>query len=65
MGVYKIAVLKGDGIGPEIVDSAIKVLRHVEKLSGHSFELEEGLIGGIAIDQKGEPLPKETLDLCL
>jgi len=65
MGVYKIAILKGDGIGPEIVDSAIKVLRHVEKLSGHSFELEEGLIGGIAIDQKGEPLPKETLDLCL
>ncbi|WP_333784182.1 3-isopropylmalate dehydrogenase [Thermocrinis sp.] len=65
MGIYKIAVLKGDGIGPEIVDSAIKVLRHVEKLSGHSFELEEGLIGGIAIDQKGEPLPKETLDLCL
>ncbi|WP_448583522.1 3-isopropylmalate dehydrogenase [Thermocrinis sp.] len=65
MGVYKIAVLKGDGIGPEIVDSALKVLKHIEKLSGHSFELEEGLIGGVAIDQKGEPLPKETLDLCL
>ncbi|WP_448588090.1 3-isopropylmalate dehydrogenase [Thermocrinis sp.] len=65
MPAYKIAVLKGDGIGPEIVESAIKVLKGVEHLSGHSFELEEGLIGGVAIDQKGEPLPQETLDLCL
>ena len=65
MGSYKIAVLKGDGIGPEIVDSAIRVLKKVEELSTHSFELEEGLIGGIAIDQKGDPLPEETLDLCL
>ncbi len=65
MAIYKIAILKGDGIGPEIVDSALRVLRRLGELSGVSFEFEEGLIGGIAIDQKGEPLPKETLDLCL
>ena len=65
MAVYKIAVLKGDGIGPEIVNSALRVLKRLEELSGVSFEFEEGLIGGIAIDQKGEPLPQETLELCL
>jgi 3-isopropylmalate dehydrogenase len=65
MAVYKIAVLKGDGIGPEIVNSALRVLKRLGELSGVSFEFEEGLIGGIAIDQKGEPLPQETLELCL
>jgi 3-isopropylmalate dehydrogenase len=65
MVVYKIAVLKGDGIGPEIVNSALRVLKRLGELSGVSFEFEEGLIGGIAIDQKGEPLPQETLELCL
>jgi 3-isopropylmalate dehydrogenase (EC 1.1.1.85) len=65
MAVYKIAVLKGDGIGPEIVNSALRVLKRLGELSSVSFEFEEGLIGGIAIDQKGEPLPEETLELCL
>jgi 3-isopropylmalate dehydrogenase len=65
MVVYKIAVLKGDGIGPEVVNSALRVLKRLGELSGVSFEFEEGLIGGIAIDQKGEPLPQETLELCL
>lgn len=65
MTVYKIAVLKGDGIGPEVVNSALRVLKRLGELSGVSFEFEEGLIGGIAIDQKGEPLPQETLELCL
>ena len=65
MAVYKIAVLKGDGIGPEVVNSALRVLKRLGELSGVSFEFEEGLIGGIAIDQKGEPLPQETLELCL
>jgi 3-isopropylmalate dehydrogenase len=65
MAVYKIAVLKGDGIGPEIVNSALRVLKRLGELSGVSFEFEEGLIGGVAIDQKGEPLPQETLELCL
>jgi 3-isopropylmalate dehydrogenase len=65
MADYKIAVLKGDGIGPEIVNSALRVLKRLGELSGVSFEFEEGLIGGVAIDQKGEPLPQETLELCL
>ncbi|MCS7284181.1 MAG: 3-isopropylmalate dehydrogenase [Hydrogenobacter thermophilus] len=65
MPSFKIALLKGDGIGPEIVESAVKVLQKVGKLFGYDFILEEGLIGGIAIDKTGEPLPQETLELCL
>lgn len=65
MGVYKIAVLKGDGIGPEIVEASLLVLKRVGEIFGHDFVLEEGLIGGKAIDEKGTPLPQETLDLCL
>lgn len=64
MKEYKIAVLPGDGIGPEIVPEAIKVLNKVGQLHGLSFDYEEALIGGAAIDAVGEPLPKETLDLC-
>lgn len=58
----KIAVLPGDGIGPEIVKEAVKVLKEIEKLSGVTFEIEEYIVGGTAIDQTGVPLPKETLD---
>ncbi|MGB9873583.1 MAG: 3-isopropylmalate dehydrogenase [Hydrogenobacter sp.] len=65
MPSFKIAVLKGDGIGPEIIQSALQVLEKVGELFGYSFTFEEGLIGGIAIDQKGDPLPQETLELCL
>ena len=61
---FKIAVLKGDGIGPEIVEATLRVLGKVEELYGVSFEYEEGLIGGRAIDETGTPLPDETLDLC-
>ena len=61
---YKIAVLKGDGIGPEIVDEAIKVLNAVGEKFGHEFEYTEALIGGAAIDAVGEGLPQETLDIC-
>ncbi|WP_276354773.1 3-isopropylmalate dehydrogenase [Cohnella caldifontis] len=60
----KIAVIAGDGIGPEVVAEAEKVLKRSEELFGYSFELSHGLFGGIAIDQKGTPLPQETLDLC-
>lgn len=59
-----IAVLSGDGIGPEIMRSALAVLSTVNKKFGHSFIAEEGLVGGEAYDQCGEPLPKETLELC-
>ena len=62
---YTIALLKGDGIGPEIVDSAVEVLRAVGKKFNHEFEFKSYLIGGIAIDEAGEPLPQSTIDGCL
>ena len=64
MKEYNIAVLPGDGIGPEIVPEAIKVLNKAGEMHGISFQYEEALIGGAAIDAVGEPLPKETLELC-
>lgn len=60
----KIAVLPGDGIGPEITDKAITVLSKVGAQFGHEFSFEEALMGGIAIDKTGNPLPAETLALC-
>jgi len=58
----KIAVLAGDGIGPEIVDEAIKVLNALAK-DGLDIELEYGLIGGAAYDETGTPLPEETIKI--
>lgn len=58
----KIAVLAGDGIGPEIVDEAVKVL-NAFKQDGLDIELEYGLIGGAAYDETGSPLPEETLQM--
>jgi 3-isopropylmalate dehydrogenase len=60
----KIAVLAGDGIGPEVAAEGVKVLTSVADAFGHSFEFSEGLVGGIAIDVTGQPLPQETLALC-
>ncbi len=60
----KIAVVAGDGIGPEVVAEAIKVMHKVEELFEYRFEFEEGLFGGIAIDEKGTPLPQDTLEMC-
>jgi len=57
---HKIAVLAGDGIGPEVTAEAVKVLKAV----GADMTFEDALIGGAAYDDKGHPLPKETLDLC-
>ncbi|RMH09083.1 MAG: 3-isopropylmalate dehydrogenase [Aquificota bacterium] len=65
MPTFKVAVLEGDGIGPEVVASALEVLKKVSELSGVDFVFEKALIGGSAIDQKGTPLPEETLRLCL
>ena len=62
---YKIALLRGDGIGPEIVDSAVRVLKAVGEKFGRSFTFTPYLIGGAAIDEVGEPLPKETVEGCL
>jgi len=62
---YSIALLKGDGIGPEIVDSAVEVLKKIGTKYGHEFEFTPYLIGGCAIDATGEPLPEETVKGCL
>lgn len=61
---YHIAVLGGDGIGPEVVAEALKVLDAVGARSGHRFLPREGVIGGIAIDTTGTALPDATLELC-
>ncbi len=62
MKKYDISIIKGDGIGPEIVDEAIKVLDAVSYSCGFSLEYKEYLMGGIAIDETGTPLPQETID---
>ena len=61
---FKIAVLPGDGIGPEIIDQAKKVIIVVGKKYNHKFNFTHGLVGAIAIDKTGNPLPAETLELC-
>src|ERR1035437_2822022 len=61
---FNIAVLPGDGIGPEIVDQAKKVIGAVGQKFKHNFNFKHGLVGAIAIDKTGNPLPEETLDLC-
>lgn len=57
---WKVAVLGGDGIGPEVIGEAVKVVR----AATDKIEFEEALVGGIAYDQTGHPLPPETLELC-
>ena len=61
----KILVTAGDGIGPEVTLEAERVLREVLQLSGHTFSLDQRLIGGVAIKEFGTPLPDETLDAAL
>ena len=58
---YKIGVIRGDGIGPEIIDEAIKVLDAVSVAQGFNLKYEEMLLGGAAIDETGVPLPEETI----
>jgi len=62
---YKIALLAGDGIGPEIVDQGIKVLKAIGKKFNHSFEFKEALVGACAIDAVGDPFPEDTFQLCM
>jgi len=64
MKKYKIAIIKGDGIGPEIVDEAIKVLDAVTVNSECEFSYKEYLMGGNAYDLTGDPLPQETIEGC-
>lgn len=62
--VHKIAVLAGDGIGPEVMAEALKVLGKISEKYGHTFEFNEQLVGGAAIDATGKALPAETLTAC-
>ena len=62
--MYKIAVLPGDGIGPEITVQAVRVLEAVARRFGFELTFTEALIGGAAYDVTGHPLPQETVDLC-
>jgi len=59
-----IVTLPGDGIGPEIVAQGILVLEAVANRFGHEFSFSSHLIGGIAIDTCGDPLPQQTIDAC-
>ena len=61
---YRIAVLGGDGIGPEVTGQAQRVLEKVGQVFGHELTFKDGLIGGIAIDRHGSALPDETIALC-
>lgn len=61
---FKIAVVAGDGIGPEVMEQNILVLNEIGQKFGHKFEYTHVLGGGCAIDKFGEPLPQETIDVC-
>ena len=61
---FNIALLPGDGIGPEVTASAVQVLKKIGELSGHSFEFQEKLIGGCSIDAHGTALTDETIQVC-
>jgi 3-isopropylmalate dehydrogenase len=62
---FTIATLPGDGIGPEIVDQAKKVMESIASKFGHTFDFKFGLTGAIAIDKTGNPYPDETHELCM
>ena len=58
---YKILVLKGDGIGPEVVGEALQILKIIARLSAIDLEFKEGMIGGHALDTAGTPLPDDVI----
>ena len=61
----KIAILNGDGIGPEVTAQSVKVLNAIAQEFDHQFEYKEALVGAAAIEQTGTALPSETIDICL
>ena len=61
----KIVVLPGDGIGPEVIDQAVSVLREIANIHGHNFQFTEHDAGGVAIKRCGTPLPQATVDACI
>ncbi len=63
MRKYRVALIKGDGIGPEIIDEAVKVLDAVSVKEGFEITYKEALLGGAAIDVTGDPIPEETIEI--
>ena len=61
---YKIALIRGDGIGPEVVGEAVKVLDKIGEKFGHTFTYTDVLLGGCAIDACGKPFPDDTEEKC-
>jgi 3-isopropylmalate dehydrogenase len=64
-GGKRIAVIEGDGIGPEVTKQSVKVLNAIAEQFGHNFSYRYALLGAVAIDNTGTPLPQETIDICL
>ena len=62
---FNLTLLPGDGIGPEVIAEARKLLLRVASKYGHNFSFTEALIGGIAIDEIGDPFPEQTLGICM
>lgn len=62
--LFRVAVLPGDGIGPEVTAEAVKVLKAIEEVIGPAFRFQTGLIGGCAVDATAVPLPAETISIC-
>jgi 3-isopropylmalate dehydrogenase len=60
---FNIAAFPGDGVGPEVVEEGAKLLDRIGQLTNNTFTLQYGLVGGIAIDEVGTPLPSQSLDL--
>jgi len=65
MAEFNIALVKGDGIGPDIIDEAVAVLNEIGNIYGHTFNFVDAVAGGRAIDLYGEPLPQSSVDICL
>jgi 3-isopropylmalate dehydrogenase len=61
---FNLVVTAGDGVGPEVMDEGVKVLQAIGSRFGHSFKLTPRLVGGIAIDEEGEAISKDTIKLC-
>jgi 3-isopropylmalate dehydrogenase len=61
---FKLVILPGDGVGPEVTAEAVKIMKTVGQKFGHSFDLRYGLIGGAAIDAEGTALSDDTLKVC-
>ncbi|GHO42960.1 3-isopropylmalate dehydrogenase [Ktedonospora formicarum] len=64
MGTYSIAVLPGDGIGPEVIEQAVRVLNVIAQAYGHTFHFQHGLVGLAAIEAEGKAISEETLATC-